>query len=174
MNKELYNKIMCAITHNLDVCDECKKCGKTGAEARVNLFLQLQEEQKSIPTNTNSNKVINYEYTKKPYLIDTGVIGKHKYQIWWMGSYPTAYVLPLKPLTVDEVDECYCHGGITYVPQAGLLDRLQKKPYIGWDYAHIGDCKCWSAKKDEGKKWTYKEIMQEVNNVIEYLEFLEK
>lgn len=172
MDKELYNKIMCAITHNLDVCDKCKKCGKTGAEARVNLFMQLQEEQK--PMLANVNKVINYEYTIKPYLIDAGAIGKHEYQIWWMGSYPTAYVLPLKPLTVDEIDECYCHGDITYIPEAGLLDRLQKKPYIGWDYAHIGDYKCWSATKDEGKKWTYEEIIQEVNNVVEYLEFLEK
>lgn len=172
MNKDLYNKIMCAITHNLNVCDECKKCGKTGAEARVNLFMQLQEEQK--PMLTNVNKVINYEYTKKPYLIDTGVIDKHKYQIWWMGSYPTAYVLPLKSLTVDEVDECYCHGDITYTPEAGLLDRLQKEPYIGWDYAHSGDYKCWLTAPDKGKKWTFEEIIQEVKNVVEYLEFLEK
>ena len=162
MTEELYSRLVCALTHNMDVCDRCKKCGNSGAEARVNLLEQLIEEEKEMHK-------VPYTYSEEEYAIDVGVIKEHKYQIWWMGSYPTAYVLPLKPLTENEIDKCCCHGGLTYTPENSPLDRLQREPYIGWDYAHIGDCKCWLTAYDAGKKWTYGEILQEVKNIVEYL-----
>lgn len=40
---ELFNKIACAITHEFKTCSECKKCGDTFAQARVNILEELRE-----------------------------------------------------------------------------------------------------------------------------------
>lgn len=40
-NYELYTSIVCALTHNLDVCDGCKKCGNNCGEVRVKLISEL-------------------------------------------------------------------------------------------------------------------------------------
>jgi len=40
--KELYSQLTCALTHDLNVCNECKKCeGKNAAEIRMNLIKNL-------------------------------------------------------------------------------------------------------------------------------------
>lgn len=44
MNKELYSNLVCALTHNIDVCEHCKKCDKTGADARIKLVEELAKE----------------------------------------------------------------------------------------------------------------------------------
>lgn len=167
MTEKLYSRLVCALTHNMDVCDRCKKCGNSGAEARVNLLEQLIEEEKEMHK-------VPYSYSEEEYAIDVGVMKKHNYQIWWISGWPTAYVLPLKPLTEDEIEQCHCHGGITYEGSSNPLDRLQRQPYIGWDYSHWGDYRCSpkgmdSMCNEEDHKWTYGEILQEVKNIIEYL-----
>ncbi len=40
---ELYNKLVCALTHDLRVCDKCKKCGDTSIEARIQMIRELAE-----------------------------------------------------------------------------------------------------------------------------------
>lgn len=41
---ELYPALACALTHDLRVCDECKKCkGKNFAEIRINLVNELSK-----------------------------------------------------------------------------------------------------------------------------------
>lgn len=37
----LYTKLVCALTHNIEVCDECKQCGEDGAHSRMNLIREL-------------------------------------------------------------------------------------------------------------------------------------
>lgn len=42
MNKEeLFNRLVCALTHNLQTCHECKKCGLDTAECRLQLIEEL-------------------------------------------------------------------------------------------------------------------------------------
>ena len=40
---ELYTKLVCALTHDLRVCDKCKKCGNTSIEARIQMIRELAE-----------------------------------------------------------------------------------------------------------------------------------
>lgn len=45
MNAELKNRIICALTHDMKVCQECKKCpGKDFAEIRMNLVQEVQDK----------------------------------------------------------------------------------------------------------------------------------
>lgn len=37
----LYAKLSCALTHSISDCDECRKCGANGVEARMNLVNEL-------------------------------------------------------------------------------------------------------------------------------------
>lgn len=41
MTKDLYSRLVCALLHDIKVCAECKKCGSTGVEARMNLIKEL-------------------------------------------------------------------------------------------------------------------------------------
>lgn len=119
---------------------------------------------------------INYTWAAKPFLIDEGIVKNHKYQIWWVCGWPTAYVLPLHPLTPEQIDKCPCHGGVTsYYDVFTSENRLHLTPYIGWDYFHSGDYRCsfdgsFQEYESGNKKWTYKEIMSDINDVIDYLE----
>jgi len=39
-----YNELICALTHDIRVCDECRKCeGADGAEIRMKLIEKLAE-----------------------------------------------------------------------------------------------------------------------------------
>ena len=86
MNKELYINLVCALTHNIDVCEHCKKCGNTGVDARIKLVEELAKEtgyevpwisedfQNKINSNIKENKKLltkeetNYlEAILKPY-----------------------------------------------------------------------------------------------------------
>lgn len=50
--KEIYPQLVCAITHNIDTCDSCQKCGDA---ARIDLYrkLVLLNEQVSSIENEN-------------------------------------------------------------------------------------------------------------------------
>lgn len=44
MDKDLlYTRLTCALLHDISVCDKCRKCGKSGAEARVELVTELSK-----------------------------------------------------------------------------------------------------------------------------------
>lgn len=54
-NSSLYGKLVCALTHNLDVCNTCKKCGPTAADARMNLIKKLASAfGRRVPWSTNT------------------------------------------------------------------------------------------------------------------------
>ncbi len=43
MDKDLLSKLTCALMHDIRVCDKCRKCGKSGAEARIELVTELSK-----------------------------------------------------------------------------------------------------------------------------------
>lgn len=51
LNDELYTKLVCALTHDIRVCDECRKCkGENGAIIRLKLIEELAKEgNKDLP-----------------------------------------------------------------------------------------------------------------------------
>lgn len=88
-----------------------------------------------------------------------------------LGTHPTAYI------GVDKNSKLYgesdidlnVHGGVTYASSRLLNEKneecLLDKWWIGWDYAHcddylpfLGDC---------GKRWTTREIFEDVKSAID-------
>lgn len=115
-------------------------------------------------------------------ILDEGIYKDFHYAIVSYGTHPCAYVeIPEGHELYDVSDEdelAYidCHYGITYVSKTGLIKPSNKNHrdghWIGWDYAHYTDY-CYSpfglGLLDKGKKWTTKEIFEDVKNVIEQL-----
>lgn len=110
-------------------------------------------------------------------ILDEGIYKDFHYAIVSYGTHPCAYVeIPeghelYDVSDEDELVDIDCHYGITYVSKTGLIKPSNKNHrdghWIGWDYAHymdyiFGICHC-------GKKWTTKEIFEDVKNVIEQL-----
>ena len=110
-------------------------------------------------------------------ILDEGIYKDFHYAIVSYGTHPCAYVEIPKGHELydvsdeDELVDIDCHYGITYVSKTGLIKPSNKNHrdghWIGWDYAHymdyiFGICHC-------GKKWTTKEIFEDVKNVIEQL-----
>ena len=122
----------------------------------------------------NEQKVID--------MLDEGIYKGFHYAIVSYGTHPCAYVeLPTEHLLYplydeDELAYIDCHGGITYFSTTGLIrpsdENHRDGHWIGWDYAHCMDY-CYSPYNfeffNEGKKWTTKEIFEDVKNVIEQL-----
>ncbi len=110
-------------------------------------------------------------------ILDEGIYNDFHYAIVSYGTHPCAYIeIPeghelYDVSDEDELVDIDCHYGITYVSKTGLIKPSNKNHrdghWIGWDYAHymdyiFGICHC-------GKKWTTKEIFEDVKNVIEQL-----
>lgn len=110
-------------------------------------------------------------------MLAEGIYKGFHYAIVSYGTHPCAYIeIPEKHdlYYVNDEDELIaidCHGGITYVSTTGLIkpsnENHRDGHWIGWDYAHVCDyifgiCYC-------GKKWTTKEIFEDVKAVIEQL-----
>lgn len=93
------------------------------------------------------------------------------------GTHPCCYVeIPRqhqfygKDYNYDGIEDLItCHGGLTfsagYLP---FLGNLEGKWFIGWDFAHWQDY-CPYIEGNDGKKWTTKELIEEVGNVCEQL-----
>ena len=115
-------------------------------------------------------------------MLDEGIYKGFHYAIVSYGIYPCAYIeIPEGHKLYDvsdknELANIDCHGGITYVCIAGIIklgnENHRNGHWIGWDYAHYTDY-CYSpfglGLLDKGKKWTPKEIFEDVKNVIEQL-----
>ena len=114
-------------------------------------------------------------------LLDIGTYkGFEYYIVNCVGVYPLAYIKVPDDLKIScedpfEIDLDSPHGGLTFdcenaVPP--LLEGIASKGnYLGWDYNHCDD---YSGYDDEGsicnyatRKWTTKEILEQVKNTIE-------
>lgn len=118
----------------------------------------------------NEQKVID--------MLDEGIYKGFHYVIVSYGIHPCAYVeIPEghKLYNASNQNEFYdiaCHGGINFNTYTGLpfvpIKNHNEGHYIGWSFSTIGYdyifgvCYC-------GKKWTTKEIFEDVKNVIEQL-----
>ena len=118
-------------------------------------------------------EMIYTELTERLFL-DSGEYKGYSFWIVSYGTHPCAYVEVGKQHPY--YGKCGCdafdlpikvHGGITY-GDFGLGKELSKEHFIlGWDYNHYGDDSCSLGLP--GKRWTTKEIFDDVKKVIEQL-----
>lgn len=107
---------------------------------------------------------------RKREVLFSGVYEGRKFSIVSLESHPVAYV-SMKETEPEDYDNKYywevdVHGGFTYCGKS-YWDDDKENMYLGWDYAHAGDC--WGAFSKYGiggKQWTTEEIYEEVKNVV--------
>lgn len=124
---------------------------------------------------------MKYQSNRCRELLAEGKYKGYKFYIYNLGTHPTAYIeIPnnskLYGKSIGEVD-ISVHGGITYA-ESELVD-LKDNWFIGWDYAHFGDYLGYEEMypnelQTDGKKWTAKEILEEVFNAIDQIIEIEK
>lgn len=104
----------------------------------------------------------------------------YEYVVMSLGAYPTAYIgIPrghkLYGLDISDID-IDCHYGCTYSSNRILTEDTttysNDKWWIGWDYAHSTDYCAWFENNPDfdgsyRKRWTTKEIVHEVEAVID-------
>lgn len=116
----------------------------------------------------------------KPEILHEGVYHGYDFRILNLGTHPCAYVRIPKEHKYFKKDYhkigVLCHGGLTF-SENNLFGDKNREPkdtwWIGWDYAHYGDftahekmlyvCNAWN------KRWTTREIYEEVKYVIDQL-----
>lgn len=87
---------------------------------------------------------------------------------FWETWHPCAY-LKVNKIPVDiEMLDVPCHWGITFTKEVEEDDERAKWRFdewlrIGWDYAHCDD---YMRILGRWKKWTTKEILKEMEDVI--------
>lgn len=106
----------------------------------------------------------------KREILSTGYCFGLLYFIMNLGIHPTAYIKVPNKLDIDE-DDIDVHGGITYSNDCLWINENEKIEghFIGWDYGHYGDYGGYEELlpkefKTDGKKWTTKEIYEEVRH----------
>ena len=118
-----------------------------------------------------------YSADRKREVLYDGVYEGHKFAILSLGTHPTAYVeCKLKDCCSygdERLDDIQVHGGFTYFDKTrwGDLDDIY---YLGWDYAHYMDYAGWEEiypleLRTSGRRYTTKDIFDEVKSVIEQL-----
>lgn len=112
----------------------------------------------------------------EPIVLDNGKYKGYNYWILSYGSHPCGYVEI--PKGHPYYGKCDCdafdlpidvHGGITY-GDYGLHKLVGKDKFlIGWDYNHCYDYSYLNMFETNGKRWTTKEIIEDVKSVIQQL-----
>lgn len=130
-------------------------------------------------------KEMIYSTNVKRELLDSGKCMNYNYYILNLGVHPTAYIeIPkdhkyyLKHYDDIDID---VHGGLTYSEDYLNLEneKITNCWFIGWDYAHYEDYSGYeelipNGLKVGGKKWTTKEIQEEVYDVCKQLKKVEQ
>lgn len=60
------------------------------------------------------------------------------------------------------------HGGITFAEEVSGEQRWSDGWWIGWDYAHVGDC---FYPMDSGKTYTVEMLVDDIIDAIDQLDF---
>lgn len=121
---------------------------------------------------------------KNVVLLDSGSYKDFKYYIANnCGQYPVAYIKVPDNIKINckdpySIDLSSPHGGFTfgcenYIPPL-LKGIATNGNYLGWDYAHYGDYLSYYAIESLCfmKKWTTKEILEQVKNTIDEIDEL--
>lgn len=140
---------------------------------------------------------------KNVVLLDNGTYEGFEYYIVNRGGeYPLAYIKVPDNIKIDcedyfNVDINSPHGGITFGCENDIPPLLEgvasKGNYLGWDYAHYDDYLGWyydhwdfddfddcddyvteSFRSKTMKRWTTKEILEQVKNTIEEIRNAER
>lgn len=112
-------------------------------------------------------------HNNKDILAEGEYEGFH-YAIISYGSHPCAYVEipsshPDYKKKYDDID-IEVHGCLTFGDNLDHVIPNDNRYWIGWDYAHVGDYSCLPfGLSIEGKRWTTKEIFEDVKSVIKQL-----
>lgn len=118
------------------------------------------------------DKEIIYTGKSELIVIEQGQYKDVKYAILNRGHFPVAYVeniLRVDDYTDDILRNIDVHCGFTYCGPA-YWDKKENSSFVGWDYGHICDYTVFCDYVwNEGKKWTYEEILKEVFCVIDQL-----
>lgn len=127
-----------------------------------------------------------YEMGKEKKVLAEGEFKKYPFKIISYGTHPCAYIgLTKKSRFYREKYENIdlpVHGGLTF---GGTLPWLDRGFYwIGWDYSHLYDftgihlnpalTKYSEYFIKNKKRWTVKEMLQEVEEAIRKLDRMEK
>ena len=121
-------------------------------------------------------KEMIYDGREKREILYEGRYRNFHFVIVSYGSHPCAYVKipkghPCYGMDYDDID-VDVHGGLTFGDDLDhvLAHRGLNTFWIGWDYAHCGDCyQTRYIPDDTGRKWTTKEIYEDVKSVIRQL-----
>ena len=118
-------------------------------------------------------KEMEYSEKRKREVLDTGYCLGFLYYIMNLGTYPTAYIkIPedhkYYGKDMGEID-LDVNGGVTFSQEGLNVSENQriKGWFVGWDYAHCDDYIGFELLypeqfRTDGKKWTTKEIYEEV------------
>ena len=123
-------------------------------------------------------KEMVYQSTRKKEILYEGTYKNYYFVIVSYGTHPCAYVEIPKNHAYYKKDynelDIDCHCGLTYSDDLShVIPNKDDSWFIGWDYAHAGDYMGFDAMfkfdTSKDKKWTTKEIYEEVKSVIDQL-----
>lgn len=124
-------------------------------------------------------KEMIYSANQKKEILSTGYCFGLLYFILNLGFHPTAYIKLPNNSSIDE-NEIDVHGGITYSEDHLWINDNEKLDgkFIGWDYAHYMDYGGYEEllpkeMRTGGKKWTSKEIYEEVRHACYQIQKME-
>ena len=130
-------------------------------------------------------KEMEYGKDRKREVLDTGYCLGFLYYIMNLGTHPTAYIKIPKDhkyygKDMGEID-LDVNGGVTYSNEELNISENERIEgwFIGWDYAHYGDYTGLELMvpkqyRTGGKKWTTKEIYEEVRQACYQLNKIAK
>lgn len=114
-----------------------------------------------------------YSTERRREVLYEGVYKGFRFVILNLGTHPVAYVeCKIQDCNGYDDDRLYnigVHGGFTYYGEPYWTQNDGLK-YLGWDYAHCEDYCGFMSSHSTGKRWTTKEIFEEVISVIEQLQ----
>lgn len=118
-------------------------------------------------------KEMVYQVHRIKEILDEGYYRDIRYVILNLGTHPTAYVeniVNAKEWNDDILDNIEVHGGFTWCDLPHWQED-KRVVYLGWDYAHCDDYDGYNVlfNDNSGKKWTTKEVLEEVHYVIDQL-----
>ena len=115
------------------------------------------------------------DYNNKKYeILDEGDYNGRHYVITYTGSHPCAYVEFHDEFESGSKlwENVPCNWGANFLNRGPWTYHYNinddPRIYIGWDYGHLEDYSRYNNDTDT-KKWTVKEIREDVKKVVDYL-----
>ena len=133
-----------------------------------------------------------YQQHRTRRVLAYGEVDGYKFVVLNLGTHPTAYVCapqkhPIYRMKWKEIEDKYenvfdsVHGGLTYADNTLDGDESytpERGWWVGWDYAHCNDFAGYYVPSDGSlyslKRWTVKEILNDVSEIIKELENVER